>query len=174
MFSRIYLIYLYICTKLNKKIYNTYYLYNYNINNDLIKIYNITALYYLLWIVGLNKNINVLKFLSINRDNIIIRNKDNKFLLLESLEFQAINPNGIIDNINVNIQNHRYEISNLRKNIYNIDKNIPLIFILSFFEKIKKFNSCYLTLEYKKVFNIKNSLSKTIKVNRSSVLNQII
>ena len=173
MFARIYLYYLYICSNFNNRIYNIYYLYKYDTSKDIIKIKNITILYYILYFLRLNNNNRILKYLSIKRNNVIIKNKKNKFVKLDNTEFTPVVPNGIIGDIIINIENHRYETSNLKKNIFNIDKNISLIFCLAYFENIKKFNLCYLTLEYKKIFINNSNKSNIFKVHSNDIINNI-
>ena len=60
-------VYLYICHKLKCIQYNTYYSYYYDIKNDLIKIKNITFLYYILSLLCLKNNSNILNYFSLKK-----------------------------------------------------------------------------------------------------------
>ena len=148
MWIYIYLVYLKLISYFNFNL-SHYYQYDYSQKKDVIRIENITLLYYISTILIFKSYF--LKIFNINSKFIIVK-KDNKLNLLESKYFKSIRPKGIINNIQVNIKNHRYELSNLKSNLYNIDRNIPVIFCLSYYENINKFNDCVVNCNYKKLF----------------------
>jgi len=126
----------------------------------------------MLTLLCLNNNNSVLRYFSLKKKNIIKINNNNQMMGLYN-NFEPIIPKGIISNIKINIRNHRYEINNFKKNIFRIDRNIPLIFCLAYYENIRKFNSCYITTEYKITFNKFVKKNTTHKVKYYDNLNTI-
>jgi hypothetical protein len=173
IFQKIYLIYIYICNKLQIS-YNKYYVYSYDINKDVIQIRNITIIYYLLMIFFMTNNKRVMNFFLIKKKNIIIKNNNEQIFLLVNNNFsRGVIPKGIIENIIINIRNHRYELNNLKKNLFKIDSKIPLIFCLAYYENIKKINLCFLKLKYKKLFNKSLENSLLYKVKNDDILENL-
>lgn len=167
MFQQIYLYYLYICNKLQFISYNKYYVYSYDVNKDDIQIRNITIIYYMLTMLFMTNNIKVLNYFLIKKDNIIVKNNNEQIFILGNNNFSGVVPNGIIENIKMNIKDNRYELKNLKKNLFKIDHNTPIIFCLAYYENIKNINLCHLSLEYKILFNrgLDNPLLYKVKSN---------
>ena len=173
MFLRLYLFYLYICNKLKIISYNNYYIYSYDEVQDVVDIKNITNLYYMLMILFLTNNKRVLNYFQIKKNNMIVKNNNDQIFLLDKNNFsKSIVPTGIIDNIKINIKNHRYDLENFKRNIFKIDHSTPIIFCLAYYENIKRVKECNLTLEYKKFFN---KLDKPLqyKVRKSDILENL-
>jgi len=169
MLLKLYLFLIYIWDKINFISINKYYEYKYNENTETVFIKNITLIYYLSFLLIYNEIL--LDYFKINTNNVIIKKKNNYFLL-KNKKFEPIIPKGIIDNIELNIKNHRYELNNLKKNIFCIDKNLPVIFCLGFFENINNISYCFINCKYKIKFNDLKKVNLH-KVNKNDIINNL-
>ena len=132
---------------------NKYYYYTYNPNEDMIKINDITLIYYLLnFFLFFNKNLSkrILKnYYNVDENVKLIKINDmNCIMLEEKSNISPITPKGVIDNIVIDVRNHRYNLNKLKLNLFKIDSDVPLIFCLFYFENICKIDNIKLTVNY--------------------------
>lgn len=154
-----------------------YYVIDWNHLNNESKLIDVSILINILKLFYINENKFVHKFIknffAINLDSNILKiNNDDQVLLDYKKRLIPVIPKNIIENIRLDIINHRYYLYNLKKNLFKIDKDTPIIFCLAYYEKISKLDKCNLTLKYMLKDNSFKEI--TIKINEKDTINSII
>ena len=154
---------------------NIYYKLLYDTNSDVAKIINVTFYYYLLSYLCLRHNSYALYFIEkisgLDLDsNLIILNNNKQLIVEGNNKFKSVIPKGIINNIIIDVKNHRYNLDTIKKNLFKIDVNIPLIFCLLYYENICKINDCYISTTYLGKKLDENKFTKIISIDTISKL----
>lgn len=143
---------------------------------DNIKIKKVSFLYYFLNIFCL-RNKNFVQYFILNYCNIDLRkqlikiNNNNQIMLENKVRIKPLVPKGIINNIVVDVKNHRYNLNSIKKNLFKIDCEVPLIFCLLFYENICKIENLNISVNY---FGKKNEDNNFFKINDIDKISRII